>query len=108
VGRGKAARIEKPTDLPKGAHYVQWRVENADELAIFLEPFVCRLRRIIGDQMLVIFPGGSNLQLSPGDVLLVLPRTKRNPIDKLGVIHAKTTPALRESEDPDSVLHLEN
>ena len=98
VGQGKASKIAKPTDLPKGVHSVQWRVENADELAQFLEPFVCRLRRILGDQMLVIFPGGSNIQLSPGDCLVVMPRTKENPNDKLGVIYAKTTPAYREIE----------
>jgi len=101
VGKGPASKIAKPTDLPKGLAYVQWRVENADELAVFLEPFVCRLRRILGDQMTVIFPGGSSLQLSPGDCLVVLPRTSAVQYDKLGVIHAKTTPAYRETEEPD-------
>ena len=97
-GQGKAAQIDRPTDLPKGLAYVQWRVENPDEVAVFLEPFVCRIRRVLGDQIIVIFPGGGNLQLSPGDCLVVLPRTKANHSDKLGVIHAKTTPAYRETE----------
>jgi len=98
VGQGKAAQIDKPTDLPKGLAFVQWRVENIDDVAEFLEPFVCRIRRILGDQIIVVFPGGGNIQLSPGDCLVVLPRTRTNPNDKLGVIHAKTTPAYREVE----------
>lgn len=96
--RGKAAQIDKPTDLPKGLAYVQWRVENIDEVAQFLEPFVCRIRKILGDQIIVVFPGGGSTQLSPGDCLVIFPRTKVNPVDKLGVIYAKTTPAYRETE----------
>ena len=96
--QGKAAQIERLTDLPKGLKYIQWRVENIDELAVFLEPFVCRIRRILGDQIIVIFPGGGNLQLSPGDCLVVQPRASELQSDKLGVIHAKTTPAYRETE----------
>jgi len=98
VGRGKAARIEKPTDLPAGHKYIQWRVENIDELAVFLEPFVCRLRKILGDQILVIFPGGGSLQLSPGDCLIVIPRQTETQTDKLGVVHAGTTPKYRNLE----------
>jgi hypothetical protein len=59
------------------------------------------MRRIIGNQMLVIFPGGGNIQLSPGDCLCILPRTTASPSDKLGVVYAKTTPTYRETEEPD-------
>jgi len=94
-------------DLPSGIKYIQWRVENIDDVARFLEPFVCRLRKILGDQIIVIFPGGGNLQLSPGDCLVVIPKESETQTDKLGVIHAKTTPAYREIETLNG-SHLEH
>jgi hypothetical protein len=95
MGRGKASQIALPTDLPSGLKYIQWRVENIDEVAEFLEPFVCRMRKVLGDQVVVMFPGGGSIQLSPGDCLVVISDGDR---EGLGVIHAETTPKYREIE----------
>lgn len=95
MGRGKASKIAKPIDLPAGIKYIQWRVENADAVAVFLEPFVCRMRRILGDQLVVLFPGGGSIQLSPGDCLII---SQDSDVERLGVIWAKTTPSYRNIE----------
>ena len=95
MGSGKASQIALPTDLPANLNYIQWRVENIDELAVFLEPFVCRIRKVLGDQIVVIFPGGSSIQLSPGDCLVIM---EENGVEMLGVIHAETTPRYRNLE----------
>ena len=59
-----------PRDLPKVDSYVQWRVENEEEVARFLEPFMCRMKAIPGHQLLIqgAFTG-MEIQVSPGDVL---------------------------------------
>lgn len=104
MGRGKAAGIDAPVDLPKGWRWVQWRVENIDELARFLEGFDVRMRPIPGDGMLVQARyTHMNLQLSPGDVLIVKPAVDDSG-EQLGMIHAKTAIEHRESED----LHLQH
>jgi len=102
VRRGKAAQID-PIDVPKGWKYVQWKVENPDELAVFLEPFVVRMRRAPGDHMLIQSPGGMNLQLSPGDCLVIKPATIDCPNEQLGVIHSPMAKHHRESES--IILH---
>jgi hypothetical protein len=105
MGRGKASGFDDPVDLPKGWKWVQWRVENADELAVFLEDFVVRMRRAPGDHMLIQSPGdrGMNLQLSPGDVLVIRPAEDESG-EQLGVIHSPQAVEYRESEEPHLIL----
>lgn len=105
MGRGKASQLEQNIELPKGWRGVQWLVENADELAVFLEPFVVRMRRAPGDHMLIQSPGahGMNLQLSPGDVLVILPATD-NTGEKLGVVKSSLSDQFKESETPHLIL----
>lgn len=106
MGRGKASKIAMPSNLPAGLKYIQWRVENHEDLAVFLEPFVCRIRRVLGDQMVVIFPGGGSLQLSPGDCLVIMPEGPEGN-ERLGVLHAASTLAYRNVETLKR-SHLEN
>jgi hypothetical protein len=104
MGRGKASGIDDPVDLPKGWRWIQWRVENDGELVEFLEGFDVRMRRAPGDHMLVqARHTGLNLQLSPGDCLVIKPATDSEP-EQLGLIHSKNAIHHRESE----TLHLEH
>ena len=84
-----------PRDLPKVDAYVQWRVENQEEVARFLEDFMVRIKPIPGDQLLIqgAFTG-MDLQVSPGDVLVL-----HN--DQLGVVRIPESAKFRESDDPD-------
>ena len=104
MGRGKASQIARPSDLPDDLKFMQWRVENIDEMAAFLEPFVCRIRKILGDQIVVMFPGGGSIQLSPGDCLVIVPD---GDSEKLGVVYAETTPKYRNIETLNG-SHLEH
>ena len=108
MGRGKASGIAAPVDLPKGWRWVQWKVENPDELAEFLEPFVVRMRRAPGDHMLIQSPGphGMNLQLSPGDVLVCRP-AEDDSGEQLAVIHSAQAREYRESETPHLILPMD-
>jgi len=104
VDRGKASRIDAPTDLPAGWKFIQWKVENADELVVFLEPYDVRMRRAPGDHMLIQGRHtGMNLQLSPGDCLVIKPATDDTG-EQLGMIHSASAIYHRESE----TLHLEH
>lgn len=105
MGRGKASQLEQKIELPKGWRGVQWLVENADELAVFLEPFMVRMRRAPGDHMLIQSPGphGMNLQLSPGDVLVVRPALDDSG-EQLGVVKSSLSDELKESETPHLIL----
>ena len=105
MGRGKSSGIEAPVDLPSGWKWVLWKVENPDELAIFLEDFVVRMRRAPGDHMLIQSPGahGMNLQLSPGDVLVCRP-AEDDSGEQLGVIKSKLSDEFKESETPHLIL----
>ena len=94
-GRGIAAAIPLPRDLPEVDSYIQWRVENQEEFARFLEPFMVRIKPIPGDQLLIqgAFTG-MDLQISPGDVLVL----KDN---RLGVVRIPESAKFRESDNPD-------
>ncbi len=94
-GRGVAASIPVPRDLPQVDAYIQWRVENQEEVARFLEDFMCRIRPIPGDQLLIqgAFTG-ADIQVSPGDVLVL-----NN--GRLGVVRIPESAKFRESDDPD-------
>ena len=97
-GRGVAASIPLPRDLPKVDAYVQWRVENQEEVARFLEPFMVRLSPIPGDQLLIQGAiTGMDLQVSPGDVLIL-----QN--GRLGGVRIPESAKFRESDDPADFL----
>lgn len=88
--------LPRPKDLPD-VPWVQWRVENVEEMARFLEDFMVRMVPIPGDQLLIqtAFTRG-DIQLSPGDCLVLWPATAERPNEQLGVIRA-----------PESILHRE-
>ena len=94
-GRGIAASIPMPRDLPKVDDYIQWRVENEEEVARFLEPFMVRIKALPGNQIMIqgAFTG-MDIQVSPGDVLVL----KDN---QLGVVRIPESAKFRESDDPD-------
>jgi len=94
-GRGVAAAIPHPRDLPPGCPHIQWRVENQEEVARFLEDFMVRIKPIPGDQLLIqgAFTG-ADIQVSPGDVLVLYN-------DKIGVVRVPESAKYRESDDPD-------
>jgi hypothetical protein len=91
-------RLPRPDDLPD-IPWVQWRVENQEEVARFLEDFMVRIKRVPGDQLLVqtAFTKG-DIQLSPGDVLVIRPATAENPNERLGVIRTPNSVAHREAD----------
>jgi hypothetical protein len=108
MGRGKAAALESklgPVELPAGWRGVQWRVENADELAVFLEEHIVRMRRAPGDLMLIQSPGekGLNLTLYPGDVLVIAPNANDSG-ERLGVVRSQLAHHFAESETPELIL----
>ena len=93
-GRGVAASIPLPRDLPKVDGYCQWRVENQEEVARFLEPFMVRIKPIPGDQLLLQGAiTGMDLQVSPGDIIILQG-------DQLAVIQIPESKKYRESDDP--------
>lgn len=75
--------------------WVQWRVENIEEVVRFLEKFECRMRQIPGDQLLIQGWAGMNLQLSPGDCLVLADNGGK---EQLGVIRAPDSEPHREGE----------
>jgi hypothetical protein len=109
MGEGKASYLRgQIPDLPKGVKWVQWLVENPDELAVFLEDFVVRMRRAPGDLMLVQAPSVNgarqwSLTLYPGDCLVRLPATDDRG-DQLGVIRSKLARDFAESETPELII----
>ena len=110
MGRGKAASLSSalgPVELPDGWRGIQWRVENPDELAVFLEDFMVRMRRAPGDLMLVQSPGekGLNLTLYPGDILVIRPALDDSG-EQLGIVRSKLAHHFAESETPELILPL--
>lgn len=90
--------LEKPTDMPD-MPWVQWRVENVEEMVRFLEDFEVRMLGIPGNQVLIQGKfTGMNLQLSPGDCLVLWPASAENPREKLGVIKAAGAAQHRETD----------
>lgn len=85
--------------------WVQWRVENVEEVARFIEDQVvnkfnvrARFVRIPGDQLLIqTVVLNSDLQLSPGDCLVVHFDEARQ-VPRLGVIRAKNSVPFREAD----------
>jgi hypothetical protein len=94
-GRGVAASIPLPRDLPQVDAYVQWRVENQEEVARFLEEFMVRIKPIPGDQLLIQGAiTGADLQVSPGDVIVLNG-------NQLGIVRIPESEKYRESDDSD-------
>lgn len=88
-------RLPTPTDMPN-VPWVQWRVENMEELLRFLEPYVVRVKRIPGDQVLIQTPVvNSDLQLSPGDCLVI---EKNGGKERLGIVRARNSVPHREAD----------
>ena len=110
MGRGKAASLSSalgPVELPYGWRGIQWRVENPDELAVFLEDFMVRMRRAPGDLMLIQSPGekGLNLTLYPGDILVIRPALDDSG-EQLGLVRSKLAHHFANSETPELILPL--
>ena len=94
-GRGVAASIPLPRDLPEVDAYVQWRVENQEEVARFLEDFMVRIKPIPGDQLLIQGAiTGMDLQVSPGDVIVLNG-------SQLAVVRIPESAKYRESDNSD-------
>lgn len=91
-------RLPRPSDLPD-VPWVQWRVENVEEMARFLEDFVVRMVPIPGDQLLIQSAAGKGgIQLSPGDVLVLWPATAVHRSPQLGVVRAPESVPFREAD----------
>lgn len=91
-------KIDKPYDLPDYP-WVQWRVDNVDDFRAFLEDFMVRIKSIPGHQLLIQGAFTSlNLQLSPGDCLVLWPSTSEHPREQLGVVRADGSEMHREGD----------
>lgn len=96
--------VSDEIDLPKGWRAIQWQVENADDLAVFLEDYDVRMRRMPGDGMLIQGRHkGMSIQLMPGCCLVIRP-AEDDSGEQLGVIHGPNYAEYVESE----TLHLVN
>lgn len=96
VTQGFLNRLPKPDDMPD-LPWIQWRVENIEEMLRFLEPYEARMVQIPGDQVLIQtrFTGG-DIQLSPGDCLLIMGAEGGG--ERLGVVRAAASVAIREAD----------
>lgn len=102
VNQGYLNRLEKPTDMPK-VPWVQWRVENIDELAEWIErhvatPFNVPVRFLpaLGHQIVLQTDiVNSDLQLSPGDCLVL---HEHNGRPRLGIVRARNSVPFREAD----------
>ena len=97
VTQGFLNRLDTPSDMPSDLPWIQWRVENIEEMIRFLEPYEARMVPIPGDQVLIQtrFTHAS-IQLSPGDCLVVAKRPDGR--EQLGVIHAAASVVHREAD----------
>ena len=76
--------------------WIQWRVENTDEMLRFLEPYECRMIPIPGDQLLIQTRWThGDIQLSPGDSLVIMEYEGR---ERLGVIRVPASLQTREGD----------
>lgn len=87
--------LPRPTDMPN-VPWIQWRVENVEELSRFLEDYTVDIRRVPGDQLVIRTPIlNSEIQLSPGDCLVIVQEGGR---ERLGVVRAKNSVPIREAD----------
>jgi len=93
-------KLPVPTDMPD-VPWIQWRVENVEELVRFLEDFEVDIRRVPGDQVIIRTPVlNSDIQLSPGDCLVIVQQaTPFGPRPRLGVVRAERSVPIREGDD---------
>jgi len=93
--QGKLNRLEVPTDMPD-IPWIQWRVENVEEMVRFLEDYEVRMQRIPGDQLLIQtrYTNG-DIQLAPGDSLVVV---ENNGRPRLGVIRRPESVQVMEGD----------
>lgn len=102
INQGYLNRIETPVDMPN-VPWVQWRVENLEEFSRFIEDNIVnalgvrvRVSRVPGDQLVLqTVVLNSDLQLSPGDCLVI---HEHNGRPRLGVVRARTSVPVREAD----------
>lgn len=88
-------RLPRPADMPD-VPWVQWRVENHEEMARFLEDYQVRLKPIPGDQLHIqTAHTRGDIQLSPGDCLVILEHSGRK---RLGVVRSPASLQVREGD----------
>lgn len=88
-------RLPLPTDMPN-VPWIQWRVENLEEMDKFLDEYKVRMRSIPGDQLLIQSAfTRADIQLSPGDCLLLLDHEGRK---QLGVVRVPASLQVREGD----------
>lgn len=102
VTQGYLNRLEQPTDMPD-VPWIQWRVENLEEFARFIEEQICnrlgarvRVLNAPGDQLILqthVF--NSDLQISPGDCLVVHEDQGR---PRLGIVRSRSSVPHREAD----------
>ena len=89
-------RLEAPTDMPD-VPWIQWKVENVDEMLRFLEPYEVRILPIPGDQLLIQTRWTrGDIQLAPGDSLVVM---EYRGTPRLGVIRVPASLQTREGDN---------
>lgn len=104
ITQGFLNRLDLPSDMPD-LPWVQWRVENVEEMYRFLEDEIAnkfdvrvRMVNIPGNQILIQTAVlTADLQLSPGDCLVIHQDPVRN-IPRLGVIRSKNSVPHREAD----------
>lgn len=95
-------RLALPDDMPD-VPWVQWRVENLEEMADFIEKNIStplgvnvRVHHVPGCQLVLqteVF--NSDIQLSPGDCLVI---HQHNGRPRLGVVRARESVPFREAD----------
>jgi hypothetical protein len=112
--QGYLNRLAKPSDMPD-LPWIQWRVENIEEMARFIEEqivnkfnAIVRCVNIPGNQLLIQTPiMNSDIQLSPGDCLVIHPHMGR---PRLGIVRARNSVPFREADglkDHSNVVFLD-
>ena len=77
--------------------WIQWRVENVEEMLRFLEPYEVRMVAIPGDQLLIQTRWTrGDIQLAPGDSLIVV---EQDGMPRLGVIRVPASLQTREGDN---------
>lgn len=89
-------RLERPTDMPD-VPWIQWKVENVEEMLRFLEPYEVRMVAIPGDQLLIQTRWTcGDIQLAPGDSLVVM---EYEGVSRLGVVRVPESLQTREGDN---------
>ena len=93
--QGHLNRLPRKEDLPD-IPCVQWRVENREEIARFLEAYEVRIVDVPGNQLVIQTPIiNSDIQLSPGDYLVLEQNGER---ERLGVVRVRDSVPFREAD----------